>query len=81
MSDEPAPEEVYREFIREMTLRIERAVRAMAQESRANREESRLYFEALRAEMRDLHEESRAQTGALLRVLDRLDNGGTAPAT
>lgn len=57
------------------------------EEVRSQREESRRYFEALlaaseehREETRDLREESRAQTRALLEVLDRLENGGTAPA-
>jgi len=34
----------------------------------------------VREELRELREESRAQTQALLRILDRLDRGG-APAT
>ncbi len=90
--------EPYREFIREITLRFERAMRSLTneirEERRTQREESRRYFEAvlasigehreetrhLREESRDLREESRAQTQALLRMLDRLDNGGTAPA-
>jgi hypothetical protein len=66
--------EPYREFIREMTLRIERAMREMVRESR---EERRI----LREELRDLREESQAQTKALLRMLDRLDGGGASPAT
>jgi hypothetical protein len=32
----------------------------------------------LREDMRELREESRAQTQALLRILDRLKNGGAA---
>jgi hypothetical protein len=90
--------ELYREFIREQTLRFERAMRSlvaemqeefrmMREEFRMQREESRQYFEALLAaserenrRIDDLVEESRAQRRALLHILDRLDNGGTAPA-
>ena len=84
----------YREFIREMTLRIERAMREFGREMARMRTENRAFFEVMqgefrelrqesqaqRDEIRDLREESRAQTQALLRILDRLDNGGTAPA-
>jgi hypothetical protein len=97
--------ELYREFIREQTLRFERAMRSLVAELREElgmlreefgmlreefgmqREESRQYFEALVAaserenrRIDDLVEESRAQRRALLHILDRLDNGGTAPA-
>jgi hypothetical protein len=88
----------YREFIRENTLRFERALRSLAaeireetrrvrEEVRLQREESRQYFELLwdqaeeeRRRTDDLLAESRAQRQALLHILDRLDNGGTAPA-
>jgi len=81
--------EPYREFIREITLRIERAVREMVRESRREREvvlaEIRDFREEWRGEtrewrdeMRELHEESRAQRKALLAILDRL-NGGAQP--
>lgn len=90
MADDDALEP-YREFIREITLRFERAMRSLAgelreesratrEEIRTTREESRAYFEMLYAEGRELRDESRAQTQALLRVIDRLDNGGPAPA-
>ena len=104
--------EPYREFIREITLRIERALdkfgadlrgetsairgetsairdetRAIRDEMSEQRKESRRYFEALYAKMeyqeeqtRELREESRAQTQALLRMIDRLDPGGAAAA-
>ena len=83
--------EAYREFIREQTLRCEGAMRAVSAEIReevraqraeirAHRRESRAYFERLDRRLDDLHDESRAQTQALLRVIDRLDNGGAAPA-
>lgn len=79
--------EAYREFAREQTVRFERMMRALSEEIRLQREESRRYFEhldtrldALHQESRELQDQSRAQTQALLRVIDRLDNGGTAPA-
>ena len=87
--------ESYREFIREQTVRFERAMRALSSEIRAEvesqredfrrefrlqREESRRYFEHLDRRLEELHGESRAQTQALLHVIDRLDNGGAAPA-
>jgi hypothetical protein len=88
----------YREFIREITLRFERAVRSISaefreerreirDELRLHRKESREYFELLHAQgeqesrrVDELIEASRAQRQALLHILDRLDNGGTAPA-
>jgi hypothetical protein len=98
--------EAYREFIREQTLRFERAmrelvkeiraevqaqreeIRAQREEARAHRDESRAYFEVLDAHAErenrridDLIEDNRAQRLALLHILDRLDNGGAAPAT
>jgi hypothetical protein len=85
--------ESFREFSRELILRFERSMRELTAELRAEnqrtrdelvatREESRRHFEAQQDDMRDLREDSRAQTRALLRVLDRLDNGGgAAPAT
>ena len=56
----------YKQFTREMLLRFERAMREMGAERND-----------WRAEMK----QSRAQRQALLRILDRLDPGGTAPAT
>ena len=80
--------EPYKEFIREMTLRIERVLGGFARELREDRLEYAKRFDVLQAntekilvELRDLREESRAQTQALLRILDRMDNGGSAPAT
>jgi septal ring factor EnvC (AmiA/AmiB activator) len=67
----------YREFIREMTLRIERAMREFGR----GMDEFGREMRAMRADINDLREESRAQTQALLRLLDRLDgNGGHSPA-
>ena len=76
--------EAYREFIREQTTRFERAMRALSaeirDEVRSQREESRKYFEHLDGRLEEVRDESRAQTQALLHVIDRLDNGGPAPA-
>ena len=85
MADRDEMIEAYREFIREQTIRFERAMRVLAAEIRADvhgqHEESRRYFERIDKRLDDLHDESRAQTQALLRMIDRLDNGGAAPAT
>jgi hypothetical protein len=81
----------YREFIREITLRFEQGMRSLSaeirEELRLHRAESREYFELLwdqaeneRRRTDDLLAESRAQRQALLHILDRLDNGGAAPA-
>ena len=74
-----------REFIREQTAHFERAIRVVSAEIRADvavqREENRRYFEHLDKRLDDLLDESRAQRRALLHMLDRLDNGGAAPAT
>jgi hypothetical protein len=61
--------------------------RRVREEVRLHRAESREYFELLwdqaeneRRRTDDLLAESRAQRQALLHILDRLDNGGAAPA-
>ena len=90
-----------REFIREVTVRLERASRAVVGELAAMRGElggmrgelggmrgdlrdlgaSMLAGQAsMQAEIGDLRDETRAQTRALLRMIDRLE-GGEAPAT
>lgn len=68
-------ESEYREFIREQTLRHERATRRM--ERWLQLVERRT--EAQIAELRDLREESQAQRAALLLVLDELRSGGAPP--
>lgn len=68
--------EPYRELIREMTLRIERALREFAQQAERDRNVYLARFETLETGMAEVREESRAQTQALLRVIDRLDGGG-----
>jgi hypothetical protein len=71
-----------RTFIREITLRFERGMERISNKIHADiaviREENRRYFEALDERTRDLHAESVAQREALLRILDRFDNGGPA---
>jgi hypothetical protein len=64
-----------RAFLREITLRFERAIERVARDVHAEvagqREQSRRYFEEMLAE-------THTQRQALLRILDRLDNGGGA---
>lgn len=95
MSEADGGEELLKEFIREMTLRIERGSQAAVADLRGLRGEVsgmrgdmrafgadvRVGLRDQRDELRDLREESRAQTQALLQVLDRLEGGGPAPAT
>jgi hypothetical protein len=76
-----------REFIREMTTRFERmtlgferTMAALIAELQRDRVLAERRHAENRVELRDLREESRAQTQALLRILDRLDDGGAAPA-
>ena len=73
--------EPYKEFIREMTLRIERSLASFERRAEADRRIYIAHFEALQDETRELRAESRAVMQALLRVIDRLDGGGAAPAT
>jgi DnaJ-domain-containing protein 1 len=70
--------EALREFISQTTLRIETVGREIVREMRAHREQMRAQLGSQREEIRGLREESRAQTRALLRILDRLENGGAA---
>jgi polyhydroxyalkanoate synthesis regulator phasin len=70
--------ESLREFIRELLLRFDRRTEAWERDSERRHREAMARFDALQADMRELREESRAHTQALLRVLDRLDGGATA---
>ncbi|MBA2792725.1 MAG: hypothetical protein H0U32_01875 [Thermoleophilaceae bacterium] len=70
----------WKEFTRTILLRVERLGRDEWRElSRMNDElerqgaERRVEQNAERSELRDLREESRAQTQALLRMIDRMD--------
>ena len=62
-----------RAFIRDLMARFDRGMDAVYTQLAASREENRRYFEEIR-------DENRAQQDALFRIIDRLDNGGTAPA-
>lgn len=70
----------FREFMREMRLRWERHERTVIARFEANTAK----MNEQTAAMRDHREETRAQTQAILRLLDRMsrfdDNGGEAPA-
>jgi hypothetical protein len=72
---------------RELLQRLDRNEARREADFQARREESRAYFEESRAyharenrRLDELLEDHREQRGALLAILDRLDNGGTAPA-
>lgn len=70
-----------RQFMREIAVRHERIWREQAQELRDLRAEvraSRAESRALLTSLREVREESRTHTRALLHVLDRLENGGAA---
>ena len=62
-----------RAFVRDLMARFDRGMDAVSTQLAASREENRRYFEEIR-------DENRAQQEALFRILDRLENGGTAPA-
>ncbi len=79
---------VLREFIQAITLRFERAAQSVDRktdvlvgELQAQREEMRAQFAQQRELLDDILAENRAQREALFRILDRLDDGGAAPAT
>jgi hypothetical protein len=73
--------EPYREFVREMMLRFERGMREFGRVMDAQMQAFSIEMRGMRADINDLREESRAQTQALLRMLDRLEGGGgAAPA-
>lgn len=72
-----------KEFIREITLRHERASGETQEWLRIADERTGEMIrrgDEMIAELRDLRAESRAQRQALFRVLDRLDPGGAEPA-
>ena len=66
--------------MREVILRLDRRIRAMEESNARMREENRVYFQHLDAEIQEHRAETRAQTQALFRLLDRLDGGGAASA-
>lgn len=67
----------FKEFIREQTLRHERATRSMERWLQMVEERT---VEQI-ATLRDLVEESQAQRAALFAMIDKLDSGGAPPAT
>jgi hypothetical protein len=85
----------YKEFARQQQLRFERMVREFRQDSiRRHNENMRRFDENMlenrrrhddhQAHLEEIRAENRTTHDALLRVLDRLDRldgGGTAPAT
>ena len=69
-----------RAFIRDLMARFDRGMDAVLRQQEILREENRRYFESLEKKTNDILEENREGRRALLAILDRLDNGGTAPA-
>lgn len=72
-----------KEFIREITLRHERASRETQEWLRIADERTREMIrrgDEMIAELRDLRAESQAQRAALFRMLGRLGPGGAEPA-
>jgi hypothetical protein len=71
-----------RQFIHEITLRMERSLMAQLEANERRAQEWNAHFERIHREHDDMRDEDRAQREALLRILDRLDgNGGARPAT
>ncbi|MFL5911986.1 MAG: hypothetical protein ACJ768_15615 [Gaiellaceae bacterium] len=71
-----------RQFIHEITLRMERNLMAQIEFSERRAQEWNAHFERIHREHEDMRDEDRAQRQALLRILDRLDEGGgPQPAT
>lgn len=76
-------ESEFREFIREQTLRHERATRRMErwlQTVEVKTADMTRAVDAQIATLEDLVEESRAQRAALFKMMDKLDSGGAPPA-
>jgi hypothetical protein len=73
MHDEQDSTELYREITRETMRRFDASIRGFTREMAALETE-------LAAEFATQRGDNRALTQALLRKLDRLDNGGTAAA-
>ncbi len=69
-----------REFIREMTLRMHRDSQALTTSLNVNTDKLLTAMLDQRAEMRDSREQLRANTAAVLKVLDRLLAGADDPA-
>ena len=80
-----------RAFIRDIMARFDRGMDAVLMQQEILREENRRYFEQIETRQRRDHEEARekldeilaegrAGRAALFAIIDRLDNGGSAPA-
>ena len=76
-----------RAFIRDLMARFDRGMDAVERKLERSRQENRRYFEAIRAQqladrerLDEILAEGRAGREALFRILDRLDDGGSAPA-
>ncbi|MFN8151501.1 MAG: hypothetical protein U0R24_10315 [Solirubrobacterales bacterium] len=79
----PGHEDDLKDFIREITLRHEQASRNTERWLRiADRRTDEMIRRSdfVLEELRDLREESRAQTAALFQILDRMGPGGAQPA-
>ena len=68
--------ESLREFLLRSDRRFEQTAARWERRSERQHRESMARFDALQEDMRELREDCRAQTQALLRVIDRLDGGG-----
>ena len=78
-------DEAFRDFMHGMILRWDQLARSMDERTNAvlrgqdgALEESRRFFARMDAKIEDHRAETRAQTQALFRLLDRLDGGGAA---
>ena len=73
-----------RQFLREFLVRFDRIIERHDQRLEEEMARHADRFDALTREIRDHREETRAQTQAILRLLDRMSrfdgNGGEAPA-
>jgi hypothetical protein len=70
-----------REFIREITQRFERTTRDQIRQMREDGLRAQREHGVIIDELLELREESRAQRGALLALIDEMRGGGPAPAT
>jgi hypothetical protein len=71
----------YREFARMQQLRFERFLREFREDSIRRHEAVMRKLDEESAKTDRLLEESKAHTGALLAILDRMNGGGAEPAT
>ena len=84
-------EQPFREFARELILRLDRLHRDLSAQTAELARQNDINFNQLNARLEEiqrdgrahreaLREDNAAHRQALLRILDRLDGGGTAPA-